>query len=118
MVTTDQIKEFGIVGAGGAGFPTYVKLDSEAEIFIVNAAECEPLLHKDKELLRLKTEVFYKGLLACLELTHAKRCIIGMKAKYEDLLAHLEMTNPAPELIDIMGLRDFYPVGDEVYSHL
>ncbi len=114
MVTTEQIKEFGIVGAGGAGFPTYVKLGSEAEIFIVNAAECEPLLHKDKELLRLRSEVFFKGLLTCLELTRSRRCIIGLKAKYADLVAHLEESNPAPDRIEIMGLRDFYPVGDEI----
>lgn len=114
MTTTEQIKELGIVGAGGAGFPTYVKLGSATEIFIVNAAECEPLLHKDKELLRLKSETFFKGLVTCLDLTAAKRCIIGIKAKYADLIAHLEETNPAPDRIKIMGLRDFYPVGDEI----
>ena len=42
----------GVVGAGGAGFPTHVKLAAEADTIILNAAECEPLLHKDKELLR------------------------------------------------------------------
>ena len=114
MATTEQIKEFGIVGAGGAGFPTYVKLGSETEIFIVNAAECEPLLHKDKELLRLKSEIFFKGLVTCLDLTAAQRCIIGVKAKYTDLITHLKETNPAPDRIEIMGLRDFYPVGDEI----
>ena len=114
MATTEQIKELGIVGAGGAGFPTYVKLGSEAEIFIVNAAECEPLLHKDKELLRRKSETFYKGLLTCLELTAAKRCIIGVKEKYADVISHLKEVCPAPDRIEIMGLRDFYPIGDEV----
>ena len=90
MTTTEQIKELGIVGAGGAGFPTYVKLGSATEIFIVNAAECEPLLHKDKELLRLKSETFFKGLVnlsgsdGCQALHHR------IKAKYTDLIAHLE----------------------------
>ena len=114
MTTPEQIKELGIVGAGGAGFPTYVKLGSKAEIFIVNAAECEPLLHKDKELLRLKGEIFFKGLLTCLDLTTAKRCIIGVKAKYADVISHLKEICPAPERIEIMELRDFYPIGDEV----
>ena len=114
MTTAKQIKELGIVGAGGAGFPTYVKLGGEAEIFIVNAAECEPLLHKDKELLRHKTDIFFKGLLTCLDLTSARRCIIGIKAKYVDLISHLKNACPAPGRVEIMGLGDFYPVGDEI----
>ena len=51
-ITVEQVQSCGVVGAGGAGFPTYVKLKAEAETVILNAAECEPLLHKDKELLR------------------------------------------------------------------
>ncbi len=47
----DRIEELGIVGAGGAGFPTAVKLKTTVPCVIVNGAECEPLLHKDKELL-------------------------------------------------------------------
>ena len=42
----------GVVGAGGAGFPTHVKLAARADTLLLNAAECEPLLHKDKEVLR------------------------------------------------------------------
>ena len=44
MNILDRIFEAGIVGCGGAGFPTHVKLNTEVEYFIVNAAECEPLL--------------------------------------------------------------------------
>jgi Na+-translocating ferredoxin:NAD+ oxidoreductase RnfC subunit len=112
MTLVQDIKSWGIVGAGGAGFPTHVKLSSPAEIFIVNAAECEPLLHKDKELLRVKTEIFFKGLLECLKLVSAKRAIIGIKAKYRDLIAHLQ--RDCPKSVEIIGLKDFYPVGDEV----
>lgn len=46
----DTVKDAGIVGAGGAGFPTHVKLNAKAEYFIVNAAECEPLIETDKYL--------------------------------------------------------------------
>ncbi len=49
--TLARIAELGIVGAGGGGFPTAVKFKSQAGLLIANAAECEPLLHKDKELL-------------------------------------------------------------------
>ena len=47
-MTIERIESHGIVGAGGGGFPTAVKLRTKASIFLVNAAECEPLLHKDK----------------------------------------------------------------------
>ena len=52
MSFVETIKEAGIVGAGGAGFPTYVKLNAKAEYFIINAAECEPLIETDKYLCR------------------------------------------------------------------
>ena len=52
QVTLDTIAEAGVVGAGGAGFPTHVKLAGKADTVLLNAAECEPLLHKDKEVLR------------------------------------------------------------------
>ncbi|MCB0198104.1 MAG: electron transport complex protein RnfC, partial [Anaerolineae bacterium] len=48
---TSLMREAGIVGAGGAGFPTYVKAGSNAEVVIANGAECEPLTHVDKELI-------------------------------------------------------------------
>ena len=44
------VRDAGIVGAGGAGFPTYVKLQAKAEIYLVNAAECEPMLKVDQQL--------------------------------------------------------------------
>ena len=48
----EAVKAAGVVGAGGAGFPTHVKLNAKAECFIVNAAECEPLIDTDKYLCR------------------------------------------------------------------
>ena len=49
---SDKLKDCGVVGAGGAGFPTYVKANSEVEFVLANGAECEPLLHKDFELMK------------------------------------------------------------------
>lgn len=112
MISTVDIKEWGIVGAGGAGFPTYVKLESKAKIFIVNAAECEPLLHKDKEILEHHTEVFFKGLDQCMALTGAQRCIIGIKAKYADLIQKIQSC--CADRAEIFPLQDFYPAGDEI----
>lgn len=51
MTLLEQIKEAGIVGCGGAGFPTHVKLNCTVEYLIINAAECEPLLRTDRFLM-------------------------------------------------------------------
>ena len=51
MTFHEQVKNAGVVGAGGAGFPSHVKASSKVEFVIANGAECEPLLHKDLELL-------------------------------------------------------------------
>ena len=47
MNLADKVRLAGVVGAGGGGFPTHVKLSAKAEVVIANGAECEPLLHKD-----------------------------------------------------------------------
>ncbi len=107
------IAELGLVGCGGAGFPTHVKLAAQnVDHLIVNAAECEPLLHKDKEILRHATADFFKGLIRALDLTGAKQGHIAMKRKYADLLASLDKAIP-DKRISMLPLGDFYPSGDE-----
>ena len=110
-ITVQEIAEAGVVGAGGAGFPTHVKLAAKADTVLVNAAECEPLLHKDKEVLRDYADLVLEGLAAAMELVGAKRGMIGIKAKYEDVIALLR-----PKLasnMEVVPLRDAYPAGDE-----
>ena len=103
----------GLVGCGGAGFPTQVKLAARnVEAVIVNAAECEPLLHKDKEILKHFTGEFFKGLIAAIDTTGAKTGYIGLKKKYHELLAYLEKAIP-DQRIKMLPLGDFYPAGDE-----
>ena len=51
MSLVETVKNAGIVGAGGAGFPTHVKLNAKSEDFLVNAAECEPLIETDNVLI-------------------------------------------------------------------
>jgi Na+-translocating ferredoxin:NAD+ oxidoreductase RnfC subunit len=110
-ITPDQVFELGIVGAGGAGFPTHVKMRAQAECFILNAAECEPLLHKDKELLAHFGDVVIEGMKRARALIGAKRCVIGIKNKYTDIIAALGKNLPAG--FEIAELRDTYPAGDE-----
>lgn len=110
-VTIEHIAEAGVVGAGGAGFPTHVKLCARADTVLINAAECEPLLHKDKEVLREYADSVLDGLAAAMRLAGAARGVIGVKAKYVDVIDLLR-----PKLgrgMDLVALRDAYPAGDE-----
>ncbi|MFZ7101278.1 MAG: 4Fe-4S dicluster domain-containing protein [Peptococcaceae bacterium] len=107
-----KIREAGVVGAGGAGFPTHVKVSSAAQRIIVNGAECEPLLRVDQQLLALMTERVIKGLEIVMELAGAAEGIIALKGKYRDAVRSLEKAvQGKPFRIHILG--DFYPAGDE-----
>jgi Na+-translocating ferredoxin:NAD+ oxidoreductase RnfC subunit len=107
----DRIDELGIVGAGGGGFPTAVKFKTQASLLIANAAECEPLLHKDKELLHHHAEPFLRGMQMAMELVGAREGVVGIKEKYLDIIAALEAVAPAG--IRVVPLPDCYPAGDE-----
>ncbi|MBW1764706.1 MAG: NADH dehydrogenase subunit, partial [Deltaproteobacteria bacterium] len=84
------IEKNGVVGAGGAGFPTAVKLDSSPDTLIMNAAECEPLLHKDMEILRHHSDEVFAGFRIAMEITGACSGIIGIKEKNADVVRILE----------------------------
>ena len=107
----DRIEELGIVGAGGAGFPTAVKLNTRVPLLLVNAAECEPLLHKDKELLLHMAEPMLRGLRIAMERAGCSEAVIGIKEKYHEVIDAL-----TPQLFSscrIFPLNDSYPAGDE-----
>ena len=105
------IREKGIVGAGGAGFPSYVKLQKPVEKLIINGAECEPLLHKDKELLKKFGVDILRGIATIREHLQAEEAILGIKGKYHDVIDTL--TPLLPPKVRIHPLDDFYPAGDE-----
>jgi len=112
-MTDNSISELGLVGCGGAGFPMHVKLAAQGvQHFIVNGAECEPLLHKDKEILKHHTEEFLLGLIRALDLTKAEFGHIAVKKKYAGLISHLE-GKIKDARIKVLRLGDFYPAGDE-----
>jgi len=107
-----EVKEYGIVGAGGAGFPTHVKLAANASTVIVNAAECEPLIHKDKEILTHYTTEFFDGLRRVMDAVSADEGLIGIKGKHKQLI---ELLNAAAgDGIRVVPIGDFYPAGDEI----
>lgn len=110
----DIARQSGIVGAGGAGFPTYVKLQSQAEIFLVNAAECEPMLKVDQQLMVCEAEHLIQGIRYGMKATGAKEGIIALKAKYKKAIETL--TPLLPNDIRLHILPDVYPAGDEVIT--
>jgi Na+-translocating ferredoxin:NAD+ oxidoreductase RnfC subunit len=107
----ERLDELGIVGAGGGGFPAAVKFKTRVPLVIANAAECEPLLHKDKELLHHRSEPFLRGLRMAMELVGAAEGVIGIKEKYQEIIAALE--RQAPHGVRVVPLPDAYPAGDE-----
>ncbi len=107
----DPLDELGIVGAGGGGFPAAAKLRASVETVIVNGAECEPLLHKDKELLLHEAAPMLRGLRLAMARVGAREGIVGVKEKYRAVLAALEPQLPPG--VRLLPLRDTYPAGDE-----
>ena len=110
--TLDKIRSAGVIGAGGAGFPTYKKLDATVEHIIANGAECEPLLYKDRSVMLQEAQALIRGLEIMRELTSAKKVTIAVKKKNTDVA---EMLRPLaePKGIDLFIYDDVYPAGDE-----
>jgi Na+-translocating ferredoxin:NAD+ oxidoreductase RnfC subunit len=109
----ESIKAAGVIGAGGAGFPTHVKLAGSAEVLIVNAAECEPLIRVDQQLLVSRTDDFLTGLTVALELTGARKAYIAIKAKHHEAIEHIRAATATEEKVEVFEMGDFYPAGDE-----
>lgn len=110
----DTVKDAGIVGAGGAGFPTHVKLNAKAEYFIVNAAECEPLIETDKYLCRTFADQIVEAITATAAHIGASRKVIALKGKYKEEIASLKAAiDRAHADIEIFEMPTFYPAGDE-----
>ncbi|MBW1878604.1 MAG: 4Fe-4S dicluster domain-containing protein [Deltaproteobacteria bacterium] len=107
----EQVRQAGVVGAGGAGFPTHVKLQASVDTYIANAAECEPLLYKDQELMRTQAERMVQGLRLGMEATGATRGVIAIKAKYKDAIAALGAHMGSD--LEFHFFDSFYPAGDE-----
>lgn len=108
----EKIKAAGVVGAGGAGFPTHVKINAKADHVIVNGAECEPLLRVDQQLMAVMADRMVKGLEAVMESVGASLGTIALKGKYQDAIDALEKAT-AGKPIKLFILGDFYPAGDE-----
>lgn len=110
----DSIRKAGVVGAGGAGFPTHVKLDTEVDCLIVNAAECEPLIETDKYLCRRFAAKIVAATLRVGAHLGAKRLVIAIKKKYTREIVALETAiRVSGASVELFLMESFYPSGDE-----
>ncbi|WP_028976982.1 proline reductase-associated electron transfer protein PrdC [Sporolactobacillus terrae] len=110
----ERVRSAGIVGMGGAGFPTWIKLAQKIPggTVIANAAECEPILaHNIAEIERGPNEV-YRGLLYAMESVDAAHGVIAVKAKHKKAIARLK-TIIQDDRVSVFQLEDRYPVGEK-----
>ncbi len=107
------LRENGIVGAGGAGFPTYGKLNDAADTILLNCAECEPLLKLHRQVLKEHAQEIMKAFHLVAE-TLGAQAIIGIKSEYKSTIDALNVyIDEYPEM-SIHKLPGAYPMGDEV----
>ncbi len=108
------IYDAGIIGAGGAGFPTHRKLSDKTEIIVVNAAECEPLMMVDHHIMQKHLHLIVDTLNMLMDTMGAKEAIIGIKGKNMHLLDSKVVKEMKGTRISVKEIPDIYPAGDEV----
>lgn len=113
----EKIANAGIVGLGGATFPTQVKLSpppgSKAEILIINAVECEPYLTSDHELMMEKGEEILVGVQILMKAIDVKKAVIGIENNKPDAIKKMKALADSYSGIEIMPLKVQYPQGGE-----
>ncbi|MBN1292568.1 MAG: SLBB domain-containing protein [Candidatus Latescibacteria bacterium] len=108
------VRDAGIVGAGGAGFPTHVKLGNAVDTVIANGAECEPILEADKHLMEKNPGSFIRGMEAAMEQVGARKGIIGIKNKNTAAIDAVSQVISGKPEFEIGILENSYPAGDEL----
>lgn len=112
MNLADKVRLAGVVGAGGGGFPTHVKLGAKAEVVIANGAECEPLLHKDAVIMEESASELVRGMQLAIEAVGAREGVIGIKAKKKHAVEAVTAASRGTN-VRVQLLGDYYPAGDE-----
>ena len=115
MSLLDQIRAAGVAGCGGAGFPAYAKLSArDVDTFIVNAAECEPLLRTDRYLMLHGADAIAAAIAAVKARLGNPRAVIALKQSYaEEIIALQAAISKAGADIELHFMQSFYPAGDE-----
>lgn len=112
MSLAEQVRQAGVVGAGGAGFPTHVKLGGRADTVIANGAECEPLLHKDAAVMERAADDLVTGVALAMEAVGAARGVVAIKAKNRHAVEVVQDAVRGTD-VEVQLLGDYYPAGDE-----
>ena len=112
----EVMKKCGIVGAGGAGFPSYAKLNEKADTIILNCAECEPLFRLHRQLLAEFASDILSALDTVREAVGAERAIIAVKPSYTEAIEEVESRLDLYKKIEISKLPEIYPAGDEIIT--
>ena len=113
MELKEIMKNAGIVGAGGAGFPSYAKLADGADTLVVNGAECEPLLYTDYVLLKREMPMVLAGIQAVLDYSEIPRALLCIK-EHTAARLHVKDGEKLSDRIVLKTLPDVYPMGDEI----
>lgn len=111
----DTIYEAGVVGAGGAGFPTHVKLKANIPngYVIANCVECEPALHHNIGMLENDPGLVVRGIEYAMKATNAKKAYIAIKKKNKKAIDEIKKCLSNHKNIEIKELKDMYPMGEE-----
>ena len=113
MALKDILREAGIIGAGGAGFPAYMKLNPKADILLIDGAECEPLLYTDFILMRDRMDTVVRGAQAIMEEFGIKQTLLCMK-QHTAFALSLTDGEQIGEGVFVKQMPDVYPMGDEI----
>lgn len=109
----DFMKKIGLLGQGGAGFPSYLKYQTDkCETLIINAVECEPYITSDITNIEENIELFKLGVELMLKASNAKKCCIGIKKTHGEMIAKLNGLFDSKD-IEVKALNDVYPMGWE-----
>lgn len=110
----EKIEAAGVVGCGGAGFPTHAKLKGRFFHIIINGMECEPLLRSDRYVMRVHAEELVCAAAALLNETGAETCTFALKETYREEIAALQTAIAACQApVHLHTTGSFYPAGDE-----
>ena len=113
MELSQILKDAGIVGAGGAGFPSYAKLAEGADTLLINGSECEPLLYTDYMILKYELSSVVEGAELVIGAMGIRGCVLAIKKHTAKRLC-LEDGARLSERVTVKVLPDVYPIGDEV----
>ena len=111
----EMVKAAGVVGMGGAGFPTGIKLDAHLDngYILINAAECEPGLRHNIQQIEEEADKIVRGVKYCMEIAGAAKAIFAIKKKNEKAVEVLRKAIKEEAAMTIHLLPDIYPMGEE-----